>query len=69
MGGGEWDGGMLIGVIGPAKLEIFSTEAGRYAELAAFAFTPGGENFYFTPLNLGLESGVVLEVCRRSGRH
>jgi hypothetical protein len=49
-------------VIGPAKLEVLTAEAERFTELAAFAFTPGGENFYFTPLVLGEEVGVVLEV-------
>jgi hypothetical protein len=53
-------------VIGPAKLEIFTAEAGRYAELAAFAFAPGGKNFHYIPLIPREENGLVLEALMAS---
>jgi hypothetical protein len=56
----QWSSGPGA-LIGPAKLEILATEIERFAELAAFAFTPGGDGFYFVPLIVREEPGFALE--------
>jgi hypothetical protein len=49
-------------VIGSARLEILTSEADRYPELGAFHYEPESAAFYFLPLLISVDEGVVLEV-------